>query len=242
MGSKENDKSRIYEMPSDTENTETIEDLSNVGAEGPELESSKPKGSQSDPGGVIEDPVRMYLWEAGQAPLLTAMDEKRLAQKMDRKRRIDQIRNSWHDMCGKDPSALDVLLDMLGELREASPIIDAARPEVGLSRVLTLSQTLYHPKFRYAVDGGINRGLVRAIAETRDTVPEGVEATLINVSIDSSIIPPSIIQHLENRNFLAGINGNGFLLREAAAAHGEEFGSHLNKVQAEGEKARQRLI
>src|SRR5512137_1389626 len=52
---------------------------------------------------VVDDPVRMYLHEIGRVQLLTAVDEKILAKKIEQGKYVSGIKQSWLQKFGRMP-------------------------------------------------------------------------------------------------------------------------------------------
>ena len=59
---------------------------------------------------MIDDPVRMYLREMGQVPLLNSENEKQLARRMDRRKRLKYFEKSWHEAYGVPASTMEVVM------------------------------------------------------------------------------------------------------------------------------------
>ncbi len=192
---------------------------------------------------MIDDPVRMYLREMGQVPLLKSADEKWLARKMDESKHLEQIEKSWHERYGAPPSTIDIVVIILQELSEALPFIDILSDELELSKEAPVSQTLYDPKLQAAIEGEIHRRLIMAIAYKTNTVPDKVEATLINLSLDCHLIPQHLFQVLEGQGLLTKISDSVSdpRLLAAIASHERELRYHLRKAKDEGEKAKHHL-
>jgi RNA polymerase primary sigma factor len=66
--------------------------------------------------GIIDDPVRMYLHEIGRVPLLTADDEKRLAQQIERGRCLEQVQEDYRKLHGHEPSAIAIIQCILQDV------------------------------------------------------------------------------------------------------------------------------
>src|SRR4030042_445422 len=57
---------------------------------------------------VADDPVRLYLHEIGKVDLLTAKDERVLAEKIEASKRVKEIRQEHTTKHGKPPTAGEV--------------------------------------------------------------------------------------------------------------------------------------
>jgi RNA polymerase primary sigma factor len=93
--------------------------------------------------GVVDDSVRMYLHEIGRVPLLSADDEKRLAQQMEQGKRITEIKEYCRKELGHEPRATEVIQGMIREIGQAAAFIQACsrfctwRPATASSRPST---------------------------------------------------------------------------------------------------------
>jgi len=142
---------------------------------------------------VIDDSVRMYLHEIGRVHLLTADDEKVLARKMEEGRRISEIKQDWVQKYGKPPSATEIVLTMLKELSRNSAIIHLVQKELGLTPTSSFVQTISGTAFRDSIDGEIDQQLIQAVAYHTDKTIPGAEHLLINLSINSNLLPQEVL-------------------------------------------------
>ncbi|MBT9149072.1 MAG: RNA polymerase sigma factor SigA [Dehalococcoidia bacterium] len=218
---------------------------------------------------MIDDPVRMYLREMGQVPLLKATEEKSLARRMDQSRHLEQIEKSWYERRGVPPGASDLAMEILRELGQALPFVDILRDELDLSREAPVSQTLYDPGLQRALEGEIDRHLVMTIAYKTSTVPDTVEDILKHLSLDCHLIPQHLIRVIEEQGLLADIIESRVEGREsrvtergtpersvsrlqseaspdssllaAISPHQRELDHYLKRVREEGERAKHHL-
>jgi RNA polymerase primary sigma factor len=192
---------------------------------------------------MIDDPVRMYLREMGQVPLLNASQEKLLARQMDESRHLEEIEESWRERHGVPPSSIDLTMDILQELGQALPFLDILTEELDLPREAPLSQTLYDPRLHEAIEGEIDRHLVMTIAYKTSTVPDTVERTLMHLSLDCHLIPEFLMRVIEEQGLLPDISklDHDPRLLAAISPHQGELDYHLRRVREEGEKAKSHL-
>jgi len=91
-------------LKEDLEEAPSKEELEEEEAEITPADLTIPLEQLEEPG-VVDDPVRMYLHEIGRVPLLSAEDEKRLAQLMEKGKRISEIKDYCHRQTGRAQSS-----------------------------------------------------------------------------------------------------------------------------------------
>ncbi|MCL0104223.1 RNA polymerase sigma factor RpoD [Dehalococcoidia bacterium] len=190
---------------------------------------------------MIDDPVRMYLREMGQVPLLNASEEKRLGRKMDESRHLEEIGESWRKRHGVHPSSVDLAMDILQELAQALPFLDILTEKLDLPREAPVSQVLYDSRLHQAIEGEIDRHLVMAIAYKTSTVPDTVEEILKRLSLDCHLIPQHLMRVIEEQGLIPDISNSSPRLLAAISPHERELDHHLERVREEGEKAKSHL-
>ncbi len=189
---------------------------------------------------IADDPVRMYLREMGQVPLLTADEEKFLARKIDQGKYIENLEEDWHSKYGTVPSAVDVAWAMLAELGRVSSIIESLEQELNLPQAIPLSDRLDQPRLREAIDGEIDRALVKTIAEKIDTSPGNVEHALIDLSLASSLLPPELLEFINSRSSFRELADPDLEaeLRTASEHYQSQLRYQWDRTKREGERAK----
>jgi len=205
-----------------------------------EIELEKPLLELED---MIDDPVRMYLREMGQVPLLSAAEEKRLARKMDENRHLEGFEEAWREKYGVQPSSIDLTIDILQELAQALSFLDILTQELDLPREVPVSQVIYDSKLHQAIEGEIDRHLVMAIAYKTSTVPDTIEETLTHLSLDCHLIPQQLMKIIEEQGLLPDISDSDSApkLLPIVSHHQRLLDHHLGKVRSDGENAKTHL-
>ncbi len=224
------------------EEEEEEEEAEDTWIKKPEVEKI-PEGPLLELEEMIDDPVRMYLREMGQVPLLHSDDEKLLARKMDESKHLKRLEKAWNDTHGVPPSSISITLVILQELSHVLPFIDTLKNELDLPKDVPHSETLYDPILEGAIQGEISRQLITDLASTTNITPDEVSDILVNTSLDCHLVPKHLIQVIEEQGlyselshaasdprFLASIIPNEGKLRD-----------HLNQVREEGERAKHHL-
>jgi len=147
---------------------------------------------------VFDDPVRIYLLEIGHVRLLTFNDERGLARKLAAGKHLQALEKELAQRKGQPPRPWEITVAMLRRLAAAAPLVTALGEQLGLPRNLTLSQITNHPKLRAAIDAQLNPELMSQLAATLGEDPAPVRSKVINLSLDSWLIPTDAIDLLED--------------------------------------------
>ena len=192
---------------------------------------------------IVDDPVRMYLHEIGRVHLLTAVDEKVLAKKLEEGKRINEIRQGYLQGYGKSPSATEIILTMLKELEQASTIIHLLQEQLGLTPTARFIETIAMTKLRDSINNEINQQIVQAIAIQMDKSVPATEQLLINLSININLLPKEILNAIGDSVSLADIENlvadNTFI--NSIRIYEKQLKTYLGNIEREAEKAKRHL-
>ena len=147
---------------------------------------------------VLDDPVRMYLREIGRVRLLTSIDERVLARKIEGGKHLQALQKEFGDLEGRPARSWEATRTLLRRLVAASPLVMALGKQLGLPANLTLSQITDHPNLRGAIDAEVSLDLLAAVGDTMSEYPESVYGQVVNLSLSSWLLPPDAIDVLED--------------------------------------------
>ena len=147
---------------------------------------------------VLDDPVRMYLREIGRVRLLTSVDERVLARKIEGGKHLQALQKEFGDLEGRPARSWEVTRTLLRRMVAASPLVVALGNQLGLPNNLTLSQITDHPNLRGAIDAEVSLELLAAVGDDLGELPESVYGRVVNLSLSSWLLPPDAIDVLED--------------------------------------------
>ena len=198
------------------------------------------KGLESDE--VLEDPVKIYLREIGAVALLTKREEWTLARRLETADYIKRLERDL-DAGGRSPTACQVMVHLLKRVCEAEPLVDALARYLGLHVGQTLSDVMFGPALRQALDGEVSDEIVNFVADTLNAEPEDVKADIVALSLTSRLLPQPLLEILTPQaplSELAALTGDdGF--SSSMARHEPVFQGHIERVLREGEGAQEYL-
>ena len=193
---------------------------------------------------AVDDPVRMYLHEIGRVPLLTADNEKVLAKKMEKGKRINEIRQYWIQEYGRAPSTTQIMLTMLKDLGEASATIRLLQRELHLASTNNFLDSVCDARLHDALDSEIDQQLVQTIADkTGKSIPE-TEQLLINLAVNSSLLPKEVLDAIAGDTTLDDIGTlvtNSDLIN-SIQVYEALFETYMDDIKGKTEEAQQQLI
>jgi len=217
------------------------EDMGNVPKSHLDLESGHPIATLEDQE-VGDDPVRLYLHEIGKVHLLTADDEKTLAGKIEEGKRINEIKYDLQQD-GRYPSATEIMLALLKELRQSAYLIRPLQAELGLPATNALVESISNPELRDAIHCVIDQQLVQAISlDINVSMPE-TEHRIIDLSVNCSLLPDIVLNAINDNASLNDIDSlvTNPAFVDAIWAHESELRDYLDNIEQEAESAKNHL-
>jgi RNA polymerase primary sigma factor len=154
-----------------------------------------PLGELEEPG-VVDDPVRMYLREIGRVPLLTANEERHLAQQVEMGKRIHDIKQFSHKQNGYNPTPTGIIQCMLREIGQAAPLIHSLQKELDIKQATSFKDVICNPQIRAAIDNVIDQRFTLALARDLNKLPPEIEQGIIDLSLNSRLLPLEVVEYV----------------------------------------------
>jgi RNA polymerase primary sigma factor len=242
---------------------ETEEDIAEIASSWGDEESSDleeewgdkaKRGAKSAPGLEVEpweqpvdDPILMYLHEIGKVPLLTANDEKVLASKLEEAKYLAKIEGLRFQHYGRYPLPVSTTIYLLRHLLAAQPIVDILVEYLGITTADSFIPTIRDTKLRAAIDGVIDQEVVNAIVEANGKSTSEVVRSLIDLSIDSRLLPSELLEVIvdgsswsQMKSLVAEPVNLEFLSK--LRANNQQLKTHFSKVKRTASESEKRLI
>ena len=212
-------------------------------AEKDEKDEKEEQPEDVDSSELIDDPVRMYLREIGRVTLLTAADERRLAQALQSGKHIDKADKEFEEETERPATSSDTVQTMLKRLEGQTWMLEAISEYLAIEDPLTLKMLLTNEKLRAAIDAEINFEMLETFAERWNQEVVEVAQEIVRLSLNSHVLPDetlevvgedtpisSLTEVLEDADMLQRLESNELMFR-----------MHFNDVRRDGAKAQKHL-
>jgi len=233
---------------------ETVEDKQQVFSEDEKLDSVDEEideeipelqiGPQKQSFSFDEDSLDLYLGEVGQTALLNAEEAKMLASHVEDGKHLVRLEKDWIAEYGDQASAIDLLSALVSRLSRTHLSFEALYQYLNLPPHPTIARKVSHPDVRSAIDGKIDQHLSNAIAETIGVSQAGVEEGLIELSLDSRLIPWHLLEEADQKDSLAEFGDvvRSLEFRDKLENRGTEIAEHFEQIRKRARQATNQLI
>jgi len=185
-----------------------------------------------------EDSLNLYFDEVGQTPLLNGEETKILTSQIEDGKHLVRLEKDWIAEHGAQPSAIDLLLALMERFSRVRLLFEALYQYLELPSHGSIADKVSHPELRRAIDGNIDQQLSSTIAEITGVSQTRIEKSVIELSLDSRLIPWYIMEEADQKSSLVEFGEMLQLpeFRDKLEAHRSEIVKHFEQIR---EKARQ---
>jgi RNA polymerase primary sigma factor len=191
-----------------------------------------------------EESLDLYLAEVGQTPLLKAEETKALGSQIEEGKHLARLEKDWLAEHGARPSAIDLLLALMERFSKARLLFEALYHHLDLPSNGSITEKVSHPDVRRAIDGNIDDNLSSAIAKVTGANQIEIEKTLIELSLDSRLIPWDIIEGAGQKSSLTefGKALQSPEFRDELEHHRSEIIKHFEQAKESSNQATNHMI
>jgi len=180
--------------------------------------------------GQEEDAVHNYLKDIGQAQLLTAAEERQLGMLMENGSFLDRLQSAYRERYGCEATALDIACDLLQALEHGLQLLKGAKKS---DRMAAESVDMLEPQLTE---------LAKRLGQARGLSPDESRQTLIDYSIAKRIIPPRLVETLNEQGIKLKELPSQEKLKATIGPLREELEAHLEDVRQEAKKAEEQFV
>jgi len=191
-----------------------------------------------------EDLLNLYLDEVGQTLLLNAEEERVLGSQIEEGKHLSRLEKERLAGHGSQPSAIDLLIALAEHLSRSCTLFETLYQYLELPSRTCIAEKVSHPELRRAIDGSIDQHLSSAIAEITGVNQARVEKDMIELSLDSQLIPWHIMEEAGRKSSLAEFGEvlGSSVFHDKLEAHRSEVVKHFEQITERARQATNHMI
>jgi RNA polymerase primary sigma factor len=235
---------------------ENVKDREQVSSEDEELHLAGEESGQEEELSELEvtpqkrelelggDSLNLYLDEVGQTPLLNAEETKMLTSQIEDGKHLVRLEEDWIAEHGAQPSAIDLLIALAERLSRARLSFEALCQYLELPAHGSIAEKVSHPDVRRAIDGNSDQHLSSAIAKITGASQTRIEKAVIELSLDSRLIPWYIMEEAGRESSLAEFEKvlQSPEFHDKLEAHRSEVVKHFEQIRERARQATNHMI
>jgi RNA polymerase primary sigma factor len=206
----------------------------------PDLRLASPKRELE----LGEDSLNLYLAEVGQTPLLTVDETRVLCSQIEEGKHLARIEEDWVAKHGVKPLATDLLSALSERFSRSHSLFETLYQYLELPSGESIEDRVSHPELRRAIDGNTDEHLSSAIARITGASQDRIEKAVIELSLDSRLIPWHILGGAGQKSSLAefGKALQSAEFRDKLEAHRMEIVEHFEQIRQKMRQATDHMI
>jgi RNA polymerase primary sigma factor len=190
------------------------------------------------------DLLNLYMDEVGQTSLLSAEETRILASQIEDGKHLVRIEEEWIAEHEDRPSAIELLVALGERFVQARLLFETLCQYLKLPSRGSIVEKASHPDLRRAIDGNMDQHVSNAIAEITGVNQAKVEEDMIELSLDSRLIPWHIVQEAGRKSSMAQFEEvlHSSEFRDKLEAHRSEILKHFGQIKERAGEATSHMI
>jgi RNA polymerase primary sigma factor len=191
-----------------------------------------------------EDSLDLYFDEVGQTPLLNAEETEILSSQIEQGKHLARLEKDWIAEHDAQPSAIDLVLVLVERFNRAGLLFETLYHYLELPSYGSIAEKVSHPALRSAIDGNINQQLSSAIAKMTGENQTRIEKTLIELSLDSQLIPWHVMEEAGQKSSLTEFEESlqSPEFHDKLEMHRSEIVNHFEQIREGARQASSHMI
>jgi RNA polymerase primary sigma factor len=191
-----------------------------------------------------EDLLNLYFTEVGRTPILDSEQTKMLASQIEEGKHLAGLENAWSAEHGVQPSAIDLFVVLGERLNLACSLLETICQYLELPSQGSITEKILHPDMRSAIDNGIDQHLSSAIAGIMGANQGTVEKSIVQLSLDSRLMPWDIIEETRQETSLTGLGDllTSPELRDRLEVQHSEIAKHFDRIRERSHQAADHMV
>jgi RNA polymerase primary sigma factor len=191
-----------------------------------------------------EDLLDLYFTEVGQTPLLNDKETKVLISQIEDGKHLVRLEKEWVAKHDVQPSAIELLLALAERFSRARTLFDSLYQYLKLPSHRRIAEKILHPELRRAIDGNIAQHVSSDIAKITGLSPTKIEESVIELSLDSRLIPWHTLGEASQKRSMAEF---GEVLRspefrDKLEGRRSEIAKHFEQIREKARQATRHMI
>ena len=153
-----------------------------------------------------DDSLSMYFTEVGRTKMLADGETRVLSRQIEDEKHLADLEREVSAEDGSRSAANEVLSVLLGRVGSAHEVFEALYRHLDLPLFSSISERLLHPDLRDAIDDKIESHLSAAVAELTGTSYDRAEKAILDLSLNSRLIPWHIVDDLKEFTSVADLS------------------------------------
>ena len=190
------------------------------------------------------DLLDLYFTEVGRTPLLNDEETKMLASQVEDGQHLAGVEKEWIAGHSVKPSAIELVLALAERLTQARSLFETIYHYLKLPSHGSIAKKVLHPGLRSAIDSSIDKGLSDAIAEIIGVGPMEIEKSMIELSLDSRLMPWHIMEEAGLKISLAEFSEllQSPEFRDKLEVRRSEIAKYFERIRERARQASNRMI
>ena len=191
-----------------------------------------------------DDLLDLYFSEVGKTPLLSHEETKILAKQIEDGHRLARLERQWTAEHYVKPSPIELLSALAERLAEAKSLFEIVYQHLELSSKGVMVEKMLNPDLRRAIDDKIDQDLLDAVSEIAGESPTTIEKGIIELSLDSRLMPWHIMEEARLGGSLAELDELLGLteFQDKLELHHSEIAEHFERIRERARQASKRMI